>query len=538
MYCDFYALRAKPFNLTPDPDFLYLSRGHKEALAHLSYGVESRSGFVMVTGEVGSGKTTLLRTLIRNLGRDVCVSQVTNTRVNYAELLELALDDFGVPPRGMGKTGLLAALNEFLVEQFAEGRSCVLVVDEAQNLSIPTLEGLRMLSNLETEKSKLLHVILAGQPGLRDLIGSRPLEQLRQRITVRYHLGPMSPGEVGEYVRHRIRKVAADPEKAPVFPDEVIPDIYRAAGGIPRLLNVLCEAALLHGYLAETRVIGPEIVGEVAAQVTRDQKGAPAPPRPPLTTGGGAIEDRLAEIEDRLRQVLGGEGPDAVRGGAESPRGGRRAQSDLARRLQELERREAAVEERGRRLSNEWKRRMAQLEELRCAVDCGQLALPPVKVHICDPDPRLRAAVAAYLGAAGIDAQAHDDFSGFAGGLHRETPGLSFPMAVLGAVADDAENALRISAVRERLPHVPTIFLGDIDLTGIRRRILAAGADCFLEKPDRRVLALGSLQEAEDTFHADILRTILHIRRQYEAVFGRLGGGERGERKAASGRGR
>ncbi|MHB8764676.1 MAG: ExeA family protein, partial [Deferrisomatales bacterium] len=196
MYTNYYALSDKPFRLTPDPEFLYLSRSHKEALAHLTYGVESRSGFVMVTGEVGAGKTTLLRTLIQNLGQGAVLSQVTNTRVSYKELLELILEDFGLSPRGFTKTGLLTALNEFLIERYREGKSCIVIVDEAQNLGVSTLEGLRMLSNLETEKSKLVHVILTGQPGLRDRIDSPELEQLRQRITVRYHLGPLSVGEV------------------------------------------------------------------------------------------------------------------------------------------------------------------------------------------------------------------------------------------------------------------------------------------------------------------------------------------------------
>lgn len=519
MYRDFYALSAKPFSLTPDPDFLYLSQGHKEALAHLTYGVESKSGFVMVTGEVGSGKTTLLRTLVRRLGSGVCLSQVTNTRVSYKELLELILEDFGVPPRGLNKTGLLAALNEFLIEQFREGKNAVLVVDEAQNLSVPTLEGLRMLSNLETAKAKLLHIILAGQPGLRDLVDAPALEQLRQRITVRYHLGPLGPGEVAEYVRHRIDKVAADPEKAPVFPDEVMPAIHQATGGIPRLINVLCDAALLHGYVAEHRVIGPDIIGEVAAQITRDQQGSGPAPAPRPSLDAAALETRVAELEARLRAALAGGLPGP--GGVE----------EVARaRLEELERREAALrareadlEERVARLKEEWKRRMARLEEERRSPRRGREAeIPPLRVHVHDPDPRLQNSLADLLAGAGMDAEVHRNYGSFQAALDEETAAVSFPVAVLGSVADDGENVLRVQTLRQRLPHVPAIFLSDIDLSTIRRRIFAAGADYFLEKPNERARSLASHREATEHLKNDLVRAIRHIYRQHAAVQERL----------------
>jgi putative secretion ATPase (PEP-CTERM system associated) len=525
MYRDFYALSAKPFNLTPDPEFLYLSQGHKEALAHLTYGVESKSGFVMVTGEVGSGKTTLLRTLVRRLGSGVCLSQITNTRVSYKELLELILEDFGVPPRGLNKTGLLGALNEFLVEQFRDGKNAVLVVDEAQNLSVPTLEGLRMLSNLETEKAKLLHIILAGQPGLRDLIDAPALEQLRQRITVRYHLGPLAPGEVAEYVRHRIDKVAGDPEKAPVFPDEVMPAIHEATGGIPRLVNVLCDAALLHGYVAETRLIGPDIIGEVAAQITRDQQGngSAPPPRPPRDAA--ALESRVAELEARLRAVLTGGLPGT--GGAEE---GLRARAvELERREAALRTREADLEERVARLKEEWKRRMARLEEERRSPRSGfEAEIPPLRVHVHDPDPRLQNALADLLAGAGIDAEVHRDYANFHKALGEEPAGTSFPVAVLGSVADDGENVLRVQTLRQQLPHVPAVFLSDIDLSTIRRRIFAAGADYFLEKPNERSRTLSSHREATEHLKNDLVRAIRHIHRQHAAVLERLrGSGER-----------
>lgn len=306
MYESFYGLTHKPFNLTPDPDFLYLSRAHEEGLAHLTYGVESRSGFVLVTGEVGAGKTTLLRKLIRDLGDQVLLSQVTNTRVSYLELLELIVRDFGLNPQGLGKTALLSMLNDFLIDRYREGRRCLLLVDEAQNLGTAALDGVRMLSNLETEKTKLLQTILVGQPGLRDLIDSPKLEQLRQRISVRYHLGPLTAEEVGEYVRFRLGKVSADPARAPAFSDEVLRLLHQASGGIPRLVNLLCDAALLHGYVDDRREIGADmLLAAVQARQGEEEAPPPAEHREPRRAGSGTAElrERLARLEARVEQL-------------------------------------------------------------------------------------------------------------------------------------------------------------------------------------------------------------------------------------------
>ena len=528
MYTQFYGLSDKPFSLTPDPAFLFLSRGHKEALAHLTYGVESKSGFVMVTGDVGAGKTTLLRTLIRNLGEDVILSQVANTRVSYKELLELILEDFGLNPQGLSKTNLLSMLNDFLIEKHGAGKNCVLVVDEAQNLGVNTLEGLRMLSNLETEKSKLLHIILAGQPGLRATIDSPQLEQLRQRITVRYHLGPLSPGEVGEYIRHRVAKVATDEARAPVFPDEVIPAIHEATGGIPRLVNVLCDGALLHGYVEEARVIGADVVGEVAAQIVRDQRGTEPPEEAEPQALDPSVEARIAQIEARLEGMLSAvaHGPRAARpdrGDLAAEAGAlRKRERDLEGRLVDLARREKEFNERLTRLKDEWKKRMSNVEETRQSLLGGELALPPLRVYAFDNDPRIQNALNEVARNAGIECEVFGDYGSFESSLRAAEPGGCFPVAVLGSVADDGENVARVTGIANDLAHVPTVFLSDIDLSTIRRKIFAAGANYFLEKPNGRARSFAGHREATEHMKADLLRVIRTVHRQQRAILDRM----------------
>ncbi|WP_025321459.1 XrtA/PEP-CTERM system-associated ATPase [Deferrisoma camini] len=527
MYTEFYGLSGRPFSLTPDPDFLYLSKNHREALAHLTYGVESRSGFVMVTGEVGAGKTTLLRTLVRNLGDSLVLSQVTNTRVSYKELLELILEDFGLNPRGLSKTALLSTLNEFLIERYREGRNCVVIVDEAQNLAVSTLEGLRMLSNLETEKTKLLHLVLSGQPGLRDLIDSPELEQLRQRITVRYHLGPLSVGEVGEYIQHRLSRVVTDPERAPVFPDEVVPIIHQATGGIPRLVNVLCDAALLHGYVEETRELGPGLVREVAEQVRRDQEGRTEKP-PPQSEEEQALKRRVDELEARLTAVASGLAQGAPVGGSERAalRRLRQKQAALAslekelrRRLAEVERREAEFNERLVKLKEQWKRRMRLLEEARRGLLGGEWEFPAPKVFVFDPDPRVRNAACEWLEGAGIAYDEAESTETLEECLAEAGAAGWFTMAVVGSGPDDLENVRTVRDLVEAFPHVPLIYLSDVDLSPVRRRILEGGASSFLEKPPANGLSFAAHREAMEHLREDLLRVVEFLYRQHRAVF-------------------
>ena len=209
MYERFYHLRERPFSLTPDPDYLYPSRVHQEALNYLRYGIEAHAGFVVITGEIGCGKTTLLQTVLRGLDKQTSVSRIVNTMLDPRELIEAVMLDFGLDPgQNRSKPILLRDLARYLVDQRMSRRLALLVVDEAQNLSPAALEEVRMLSNLETEKSKLIQVVLIGQPNLRDVLARPELEQLRQRITVSYHLSPLGADETAAYINHRLRRAA------------------------------------------------------------------------------------------------------------------------------------------------------------------------------------------------------------------------------------------------------------------------------------------------------------------------------------------
>jgi len=264
MYERFYRLRERPFALTPDPDYLYPSRVHSEALSYLRYGIETHAGFVVITGAIGSGKTTLLQTLLRGLDSQTTVARVMNTLLDPRELLESAMIDLGLDPDGKSKPALLKAFGEFLVNERAAGRLVLLVIHEAQNLSLPALEEIRMLSNLETEKSKLLQIILIGQPELRELLARNELRQLAQRITGRYHLNPLSSEETTSYVRHRLRVAGAT---ADIFNRFALEEIYRHSGGVPRVINVLCDRALESASTAQSTTIDAAAVVEAAREM-------------------------------------------------------------------------------------------------------------------------------------------------------------------------------------------------------------------------------------------------------------------------------
>jgi general secretion pathway protein A len=273
MYERFYQLRERPFALSPDPDYLYPSRVHREALSYLRYGIEGQAGFVVITGEIGSGKTTLLQTLLRGLDRETTVARLVNTMLEPNELLESILIDFGLEPEPR-KPGMLRQLGEFLVNERGAGRLVLLVVDEAQNLTLPALEEVRMLSNLETEKSKLIQIVLVGQPDLREKLGQPELEQLRQRVTVSYHLGPLDADDTSAYINHRLRRAAIS---APLeFPADVSAVVHHRSGGVPRLINVICDAVLLFGYGADRRTIDLALAEEALAEL--EATGVLAPP--------------------------------------------------------------------------------------------------------------------------------------------------------------------------------------------------------------------------------------------------------------------
>jgi general secretion pathway protein A len=258
MYLDFYGLKENPFNVTSDPDFLYLSHTHKEALDHLLYGIHARKGFIEITGEIGAGKTTLCRALINQLDDDTKTSLIFNSSLPETQLLEAIVTDFGITPERRNKVAFLKQLNAFLLDQLSKGNNTVLIIDEAQNLRKSTLETIRMLSNLETDKEKLLQIILVGQPELRDKLNSPALVQLRQRISVRFHVRALERNELDGYIHHRIA-VAGAPQTINFFP-ESCDLIYSYSGGIPRLINLLCDKALLMGFVRETRLIEPEII--------------------------------------------------------------------------------------------------------------------------------------------------------------------------------------------------------------------------------------------------------------------------------------
>jgi general secretion pathway protein A len=270
MYEEFYGFRDNPFRLTPDPDYLFLSTNHQEALGHLLFGVREGSGVVVITGEIGAGKTMLLRTLVRNLDSSTIVAYIFNPALSAVELLQTINAELGLPSDSTSKKELIEALNRFLLDQQAEGRRVVVIVDEAQDLEPSVLEQLRLLSNLETERAKLLQIMLVGQPELRDILARPDLAQLDQRVTLRWHLGPLNEDETKSYVRHRVR-VAADGRELVHFSADALTTVYRISHGIPRLVNILCHRALLIGYTREERRIERDAILQAAKELGREE---------------------------------------------------------------------------------------------------------------------------------------------------------------------------------------------------------------------------------------------------------------------------
>ena len=269
MYLDFYSFREKPFNLTPDPRFVFLSKNHKEAFAHLLYGINNRAGFISLTGEVGSGKTTVLRSLLGQLDADrYRTALIFNPCISAPELLRNINRELGIPANGTDRSSLLEALNLFLLNQNAEGRTVVLIIDEAQDLEASVLEQIRLISNLETDREKLVQIVLSGQPEFIQILDKKEMRQLGQRITVRYHLPPMDFQDTVGYIHHRL--VAAGGKGGDIFSKKALKQIYGYSGGLPRLINAACDRALLCGYAKDTHTIDSRMAAIAIEDVRRN----------------------------------------------------------------------------------------------------------------------------------------------------------------------------------------------------------------------------------------------------------------------------
>ena len=265
---EFYGLKQAPFDLTPNPRFLFHSGKHREALNHLLYGIRERKGFVQLTGEVGSGKTTLCRAMLEQLDGHFSTAVILNPVLNAEELMKAIATEFGLEAHGHDRLDAVGAISGFLLKQAGQGRESVLIIDEAQNLTEELLEQVRLLSNIETDDRKLLQIVLLGQPELRDRLNSHRLRQLRQRITVRYHLKPLTRFEMTQYVQHRLELAGA--KGVPFFTRPALWRVYSYSRGIPRLVNAVCDKALLAGYVEHSDRITYRMIGRAIRELEGD----------------------------------------------------------------------------------------------------------------------------------------------------------------------------------------------------------------------------------------------------------------------------
>ena len=279
MYKDYFGFKEEPFSIAPDPQFLYMSERHREALGHLVYGLKTNGGFVLLTGEVGTGKTTVCRCLLEQIPEDSEVAFVINPKLTVIELLETICDELRIdyPSGNLSNKLFIDAINRFLLEAHSLGRKTVLIIDEAQNLSPAVLEQIRLLTNLETNKQKLLQVIMLGQPELKQILEQPELRQFAQRITARYHLEPLARHEIKAYVDHRLAVAGVERR---LFPSATINKVYHLSGGIPRLINLLCDRSLLGAYVREQQEISPELLSKAAREIFGEQQRQKTPSTP------------------------------------------------------------------------------------------------------------------------------------------------------------------------------------------------------------------------------------------------------------------
>lgn len=341
MYLDHFGLQEFPFRLTPDVDFLYMSSVHARAKAYMDYSVWNREGFVVITGDVGCGKTTLIQKLLSELStEDVLLAKIFQTQLDDVEFLQAVLVEFGLNPFSAKKVELMDMLNTFLIERFHQGKQAILIVDEAHNLSMAALEELRMLSGLETHKEKILHIIMVGQPQLNEILDSPEMEQLTQRVRLRFHLKPLTQTDTAEYIHHRLRVAGA--VRNDIFATDTTKKIFEYTGGIPRLINTLCDTALTCAYADSVKSVTNEVImaaieelqwqpfaKRVAARRICDEQVGPAAGRhagrhrpehlPPPGAVQAAPKDvaallkQLGSIEDLLQQILAALRRDASR---------------------------------------------------------------------------------------------------------------------------------------------------------------------------------------------------------------------------------
>jgi type II secretory pathway predicted ATPase ExeA len=309
MYKKFFGLTRNPFEISPDPYFLFATTRHNEALASIVHGVLRHKGFIVVTGEVGTGKTLLVRCLLELLRRqEIASANVFNPCLSPLEFLHYIAGDLGIKPPTQDKGTLLQELNNYLIARHRKNTTTVLVVDEAQDLEPELLEEIRLLTNLETSQQKLLQIVLVGQPELDLKMDSPGLRQLKQRVALRCQLDPLQEDEAKSYILRRLQRAGANSHATTMFPDETLAAVYRHSRGIPRLINTVCENALITTYAEKAQVVRPEVVNEVAKDLRLNVLTRPSVPTTSVTDGQPAIAKSILDLVEALERVARGTG--------------------------------------------------------------------------------------------------------------------------------------------------------------------------------------------------------------------------------------